>query len=231
MDTIGKRFRHARLTAQERLNLSRKVTQSAVAEAAGCTRPTITQCETGVTNNMMQTNMLKAAEFLQVNYEWLAFGVGSMEPSPHPKNLNELPLASIQELIDSAKFSGSQYITIDRQMAQWIGGSAFAIQVEGDSMIPEFREGDTVLVDPDQPVSPGDIVIARLSSNILGKTEITLRKYRARGTDDNGAEIFELAPLNNDYPTLLINQNNPATIVGAVVEHRRKFRFPKTSVV
>ena len=56
-------------------------------------------------------------------------------------------------------------------------------------MLPDFRPGDRVLIDPDVSPRPGDFVAARNT-----KQEATFKKYRVRGIDEVGQEVFELIP-------------------------------------
>jgi SOS-response transcriptional repressor LexA len=51
--------------------------------------------------------------------------------------------------------------------------------------------------------------------------EATFKKYKLRGYDNQGREIIDLVPLNSDWPTLVIDAENPGQIVGTMVEHRR----------
>ncbi|MCL2162238.1 MAG: XRE family transcriptional regulator [Betaproteobacteria bacterium] len=92
---------------------------------------------------------------------------------------------------------------------------AFALRIRGDSMMPEFREGDTVIIDPEVPPKPGDFVVAK-----SGGGEATFMKYRPRGLFADGVEVIELAPLNDDYPSMR-SDITPITIIGTMVEHRR----------
>lgn len=93
--------------------------------------------------------------------------------------------------------------------------SAFALRIKGDSMLPEFREGDTVIIDPAVTPLPGDYVVAKNDDN-----EATFKKYRPRGLNEQGQPVFELVPLNEDYPSLRSDRSN-LQIIGTMVEHRR----------
>jgi SOS-response transcriptional repressor LexA len=55
-------------------------------------------------------------------------------------------------------------------------------------------------------------VIARNGTN-----QATFKKYRPRGIDAQGNEIFELTPLNDDYPTLR-SDVEPLFVIGVVVK-------------
>lgn len=100
-----------------------------------------------------------------------------------------------------------------------LSDEAFALSVEGSSMEPEFREGDIIVIDPNTQPTPGDYVIAKLFSEEMA----TFKKYRPRGRDSENTEIIELVPLNEDWPTITINKQNPGFIIGKVVCHIRNF--------
>ncbi len=99
-----------------------------------------------------------------------------------------------------------------------VSPSTFALQIKGDSMLPEFKPGDRVIIDPDVTPQPGDFVVAK-----NGDDGATFKKYRPRGLGANGQPVFELAPLNDDYPTLR-SDTQPIKIIGTMVEHRRPRR-------
>jgi len=69
-------------------------------------------------------------------------------------------------------------------------------------------------VDPDESPRLGDYVVAK-----NGGEEATFKKYRPRGIDENGQEVFELVPLNDDYPTMNSGRQH-IEIIGVMVEHR-----------
>ena len=56
-----------------------------------------------------------------------------------------------------------------------------------------------------------------------GDYEVTFKKYRVIGFDEEGREIFELIPLNPDFPAYNSKQH-PISIIGVVVRHAQKFR-------
>lgn len=92
---------------------------------------------------------------------------------------------------------------------------AFALEIKGDSMAPEFKEGDRVIIDPSISPQPGDYVVAKNSEQ-----EATFKKYRPRGFNEKGDQIFELVPLNDDYPSMR-SDITPISIVGTMIEHRK----------
>jgi SOS-response transcriptional repressor LexA len=96
-----------------------------------------------------------------------------------------------------------------------LSSKAFALVIRGDSMLPEFRNGDNVIIDPAVQPQPGDYVVAKNHEN-----EATFKKYRPRGINERGEQVFELVPLNEDYPSMRSDLVN-ITIIGTMVEHRR----------
>lgn len=104
--------------------------------------------------------------------------------------------------------------TDDDKLSRW----AFGLDVEGQSMMPMFQPGDRIIVDPDLAPNPGDFVVAR-----NGSDQATFKKYRPRGIDSHGEMIFELVPLNDDYPTLRSDTEH-LVVIGVVTEFKKKLR-------
>lgn len=96
-----------------------------------------------------------------------------------------------------------------------VGPHTFALTIQGDSMLPEFREGDVIIIDPEVKPNPGDFVVAK-----NGNEQATFKKYRPRGLGEQGVQVIELVPLNEDYPSLR-SDRTPIQIIGTMMEHRR----------
>lgn len=156
--------------------------------------------------------MVALARVFDVSPHWLSTGKGSPEPSNVEPGGDPAGVAGTgdqlvcrkrqwREMSEQASgFDGNvEYVmaSID------IGPRGFGLWLRGQSMAPFFNEGDLVIVDPDEAPRPGDYVIA---SN--GKDEATFKKFRPRGIDENGQEVFELVPLNDDFP--------PSTPIGNI---------------
>ncbi|MGH8568864.1 MAG: LexA family protein, partial [Gammaproteobacteria bacterium] len=127
--------------------------------------------------------------------------------------------------------SAKPYPITERTEILWtclpeLSDRAFALVVEGESMIDEFYPGDIVIVDPDIAPRPGDYVVAKMKA----EEAVTFRKYRPRGMDKGGKPIVELAPLNEDYPAKTIDSTTPGLVIGTMVEHRKYRRTARLSV-
>lgn len=142
----------------------------------------------------------------------------STNVAPAPMGGRRVPvITSIQagmwaEIVDSFQpGDAGDWLLTDIDLSD----SAFALDIRGNSMEPEFKDGDRVIIDPEIAPQPGDFVAAK-----NGEQEATFKKYRPRGMDAHGNIIFELVPLNDDYPTLR-SDVQPIRIVGTMVEHRK----------
>ncbi|MEH3117772.1 MAG: helix-turn-helix transcriptional regulator [Methylorubrum populi] len=69
------------------------------------------------------------------------------------------------------------------------GDRAFALEVQGDSMLPLYRDGDVLIVSPTASIRKGDRIVARLSGG-----EVLAKELRRRT-----ARTIELVSLNPDH--------------------------------
>ncbi len=99
-----------------------------------------------------------------------------------------------------------------------VSDRTFAAKIKGTSMMPEFKEGEVIIIDTEVTPQPGDFVFAQ-----NGQKEATFKKYRARGYGEDGREIFDLVPLNADYATMQTD-SRATEIIGVIVEHVRMMR-------
>lgn len=106
--------------------------------------------------------------------------------------------------------TGFEYIMTTLELSD----SAFALRIKGDSMEPEFKEGDVVIIDPASKPIAGEFVVA-----MNGDAEATFKKYRELGLDEHDRMQFELVPLNPDFPKIS-SLNQQIKIIGTMVEHR-----------
>lgn len=211
-------------TLHERIRAQRKLaglTQVELAKTVGVARVSLTQWENGDTSPKGE-NLLKLAKALNTSPDWLVTGKGDpstgisapeLEPAPIGHRMipliNEVQAGSWREICDN--FQASEMLLTDLDLSP----SAFALTIRGESMLPDYRDGDRVIIDPNVRPTPGDCVVA-----INGSNAATFKKYRERGVDANGETVFELVPLNPDYPTLR-SDIEKIDIIGTMMEHRR----------
>lgn len=91
------------------------------------------------------------------------------------------------------------------------GQHVFALRVKGDSMEPEFLEGDIIIINPHLNVNFGDYVIVKNRNG--DATFKQLKKY---------GNTFVLHPLNPKYPDMEVKKCE-FQIIGKVVEKKKKY--------
>lgn len=93
--------------------------------------------------------------------------------------------------------------------------SAFACVVEGDSMKPDYENGDIIICSPGTEAHPGDDVIARWNDQVSFK----------RFTKQEEGLIL-LSPLNHDFESWVITGGS-FRIVGPIVGLQRRIKRKK----
>ncbi|EPC4028492.1 LexA family protein [Aeromonas salmonicida] len=207
------------------------LSKTALAKAIGISGVSVGKWESGL-NQPKGRYLNDLAAALGVSVDWLLTGkeegsTGVVEsPFPGYRNVEpavipqggRVPILSYvqagnwREICEQATgFDGNvEYVTASVD----IGPRGFGLWLRGNSMAPQFNEGDLVIVDPDEQPRPGDFVVAK-----NGSDEATFKKYRPRGIDEHGQEVFELVPLNDDYPPMYSDRQH-IEIIGVMVEHR-----------
>lgn len=89
---------------------------------------------------------------------------------------------------------------------------AFACRVVGDSMAPEYREGDIVVFSPARPVQSGMDCFARIEPD----HESTFKRVYIEPGDGPGDERIRLQPLNPAYPARTLPRERVAGLYAAV---------------
>ncbi len=70
--------------------------------------------------------------------------------------------------------------------------NAYALEINGDSMEPAYRDGDTVIVSPAAPIRRGDRVVLRTARGEVMAKQLSRRSARR-------VELKSLNPLHRDY--------------------------------
>lgn len=195
--------------------------QAELARALNTSSQTINNWEA---RGISKQGLLTAQRVLGISASWLETGRGlklqrsDTNVSAAPIGKNTIPLINY---VQAGNWMGAvnpfqpqdahEFLMTDLELSE----NAFALEIKGDSMLPEFREGDRVIIDPSIQPQPGDFVVAK-----NGEDEATFKKYRPRGINERGELIFELVPLNEDYPSMRSDMI-PIRIVGTMVEHRK----------
>lgn len=147
-------------------------------------------------------------------------GAEQMDSNVEIANIKGLKRVPILTYVQAGNWREAIFLPADEYTFTSIDVSnqCFAARVVGDSMLDEFKEGDLIIIDTQLQPQPTDFVFAQ-----NGDSNITFKKFRSRGLNENGVEIFDLVPLNPDFPTIRSDREH-VDIIGTVVEHRRMFK-------
>jgi SOS-response transcriptional repressor LexA len=213
-------------TQMERLYSAAKelkglIGQSALARALNTSPQTVHNWEL---RGISKQGLLLAQRIIGCSAQWVETGLGPMNMGSG-QNVKSAPIGAVRIPLISYVQAGCWTGIVDNfqpgDADDWLltdlelSDCAFALQIKGDSMLPEFKEGDRVIIDPTVEPMPGDFVVAK-----NGENEATFKKYRPRGTNENGVNIFELVPLNEDYASMRSDSQH-ISIIGTMVEHRK----------
>ncbi|CDG47865.1 LexA family protein [Serratia symbiotica] len=203
METVGQRIK--------RLREALKISQAELAARCGwASQSRIGNYETG-SRKVKVEDAVVIASVLDVSPGELLFGTPDNAVFIKQQG-REIPLVSY---VQAGTFTEIENVLSPEGVLDTIifneniSELGFALRVKGDSMEPEFREGDTIIIDPAVNPLPGEFVVAK-----NGDHEATFKKYRPKA---NGH--CELIPLNPDYHTI-DSEKQPLQIIGTMIEHR-----------
>lgn len=144
---------------------------------------------------------------LKQEFPWL----GALVPLLNSQQACD-PKTVIQSIRDETGQHSVSFIPLSPEISQKLGENAFALRVQDDSMSSELKVGDVLIVDPDQAIRPGGLVIVSLQE--MG--EATARRYKQISADSS-IQQYELIPTNENWATIRGSQSNKYQIIGAVL--------------
>lgn len=86
-------------------------------------------------------------------------------------------------------------------------GELFALKAKGNSMEPTIPNGATVIVRIQNEVENGEIAAVLLN----GDSEATLKRFKRQN------DFIMLIPDNNNYDTIIVDNQHPAIVIGKAV--------------
>lgn len=213
IETLGQRIKEQRKAL--------KLTQAGLArKMKGVSHAAISQWETDTTKPNSD-NLLDLSIIFNCELSWLLRGY-SKETEPvsvtpySPIDEIRLPIYDWETLgklkeCDTTPLvkQAHEYVMTDFKMSK----NAFGLKIQDDSMYPEFKQGDVIIIDPDVEPQAGEFVIAKYGD------EFIFRKFKLDNDNSGQIKHFILIPLNDDYGKLH-SVNVELTLIGTMVEHR-----------
>ena len=189
----------------------RKISRKEIADFLQVHETTIKRYEDGNTKKLPTDRLEKIAKYLNTSIEYLM----GWEEEQKPQGVKipvlgtvpaGIPISAVEDILDYEEIPKS-----------WENqGVFFGLKIKGDSMLPILTDGDIVIVRKQSTADNGDTVIAMVNGD-----DATCKRYER---SNNG---IMLIPNNSSYtPTFYTNEeiaSLPVTIIGKVVELRRKF--------
>lgn len=189
----------------------RKITRKEIAEFLQVHETTIKRYEDGDTKKLPTDRLEKIAKYLNTSIDYL-MGWDD-EQSPQGIQIPVLgtvpagiPISAVEDILDYEEIPKS-----------WENqGEFFGLKIKGDSMYPTLENGDVVIVRKQSTADNGDTVIVMVNGD-----DATCKRYERSDTG------IMLIPNNNAYAPIFYTNEEiealPLTIIGKVVELRRKF--------
>lgn len=199
----------------------KKMSQVQLAKAVGISQGTLSDLERG--KNRSSLELTKIADVLGVSAIWLSEGRGEMSDRSGSNviNINQDKLVPAQKTVplldwgDVTKFllQGDEFVNHEVALiaTHLTLEGGFALNVQGDNMEPDFKAGETIIVDQHFKYESGDFVIV-----IEDKTKPTFKQIINDGSD------WLLKPTNPRYPitTLRVDQK----VIGVIRAKQKSYR-------
>lgn len=118
--------------------------------------------------------------------------------------------------VQAGLFTGVGDDIFDDEDCEWVHGEEgdYWLRIKGDSMMPDFKQGDLLLVDMNRIAVTGNYVVAKQHD----REYATFKKFRE--CYENGQIYYELIALNSFYP-VIDSRINPFDVIGVVIQHKR----------
>ncbi|NWK73757.1 helix-turn-helix domain-containing protein [Acinetobacter sp. SwsAc6] len=209
METLGTRLKALRKT--------KKVTQQQLADAIGVSKTSVIYWEKD-DNLPKHESLMALAKVLSVTSDFLLTGkssgdLGSNISAPFPIAGRLVPVIS---WVQAGAWTTVDSVPAGTQFDEWLppnpkcGKNGYGLEVVGESMLPDFRPGDKIYVNPDFQITDlktGDLVIV----SCQGDSEATFKKLIVESGN------MYLQPLNPDWPEKTIALEDGCKLVGKVV--------------
>lgn len=108
------------------------------------------------------------------------------------------------------------FISVSTELLPNLSEHAFALKVTNDSMLPEIKVNDVLVVEPIISPDPGDYVVVK----IAGKNEAVICQYKKLSYTSSE---FELLTLNDNWPDIKVHDSAHATIIGKLIQNIRNY--------
>lgn len=213
MKTLSERLKYAMEVLPPK-----KVKGVELARAVGVKPPSVSDWLSGKSKTMEGENLLRASKFLNVNPNWLATGLGKIEPENRiDTNVSKVTarMAPVISWVQAGNWTNIQAVDLDG-IDEWLPlpedecSNCFFLKVQGLSNFPDFLEGDYIVVDPDVyfgDMQSGDIIVVRRGEDATFKKLVV---------ETDGTKYLQA--LNPEFKPNILAIDEQCTFIGQVVD-------------
>jgi SOS-response transcriptional repressor LexA len=189
-----------------------------VAKNAGVTGEHIRYIESGQRKTPSFDVVMKILSALHVDLQEFLQETGYLPANVEPASLRKLKQIPVISWATAGEWHEVYDSFQPGDADEWIvsdvrGRHVFALRVKGDSMEPEFHEGEIIIINPHIEAKPGDFVIVKNDDT----EEATFKQLKKYG------DTLVLHPLNPRYPDIELKKGYKYRIVGKVVKKEKKY--------
>ncbi|WP_392536726.1 helix-turn-helix domain-containing protein [Legionella sp. 227] len=162
------------------------------------------------------------AKALDVSPAYLMCLTDEKRPKKIPGLGALIPILDHQQACDPKKFIQTlktehnqdeiSFIPISAELTTRIGENAFALKMKDESMHPELRVNDILIIDPNSELQPGSLVVTQLNED----NEVIVRRYKQLALSKE-FNPFELRAENDNWGNIKIDKKADAIIIGVIV--------------
>lgn len=185
-------------------------------KAGGLKQTRLTNWEQG-TRTPGPEEIKQLAEALDVSAAFLmclSDEMGAVKVKSHSRLI---PLLDSRQACDAKLHTGFEasgdivYISVSTALLPELSDEAFALKMTDESMIPEIRVGDVLVIEPVMLPEPGDYVVVKMAN----KAEAIVCQYKKLSYTSSA---FELLTLNDNWPNIKVTEGVEIEIVGRVMQ-------------
>ncbi|MBQ8708069.1 MAG: LexA family transcriptional regulator [Succinivibrionaceae bacterium] len=198
------------------LRKKRKLSLRSLAENLGCSYGTVNKYEKGSAEPSFEM-LNKLANFYGVSVASLLGESSEYEILGSKKPVvSFIPLLSASQLLRASTIVKEEQLDYVPVISEY--SKCYALKMKGSSMEPQFRAGDTLIINPEaHPVSGSFVAVAAEED-----TEVSVRKLKEK-YDDDGSSYYELVPMNSDFSMFSTHQRK-VKIIGVVIAQMAYFQ-------
>lgn len=103
------------------------------------------------------------------------------------------------------------YLPISSEISSALSENTFALKMKDESMHPELRVNDILVIDPNLTLHPGSVITVKL----YDENEVIVRRYKQLSVSRE-FNPFELIAENDHWGNIKVNQVSDCLIIGVV---------------